>query len=288
MSPSKVPKLLFSDDIQDPSKYWKSTICFRKFRKKLSELSKMHWTSLMGANYISEANSAIGVKDKLALTIATLPFQGRMLALDKDEMSEWLKEYENSIRNSILVLRSGNIEFYLKRSILIYLLCNGYAELGDKFKLNSVGEAIGAPVIKKSTIHKQLIYIGKLLDIDFKKHISVWEKAYKQRCILAHQAGIISGADNDDILFYDENIQTDWESLLQVLDSTNQIVGIIDQKISSSKFRLLELEFELSILKKAKKLPLKENLWIYIHNELGCNNTANEYKQKIETAIYQK
>lgn len=240
----------------------------------------------MGAHYIQTKNTALAVGEKLALIDTTLPFKGHMMAIDKAEMTTWLVDYENVIRNSILVLCSGNIEHYLKRSILVFLLNEGHKAPGQEFKLNEVGQAIGAPILKKSTIPHQLKYAEALLGIDFRKHLSVWEKAYKERCTLAHQAGIISNTNNEDLQLYDEDVQTDWPSLLQVLDSTTQIVSIIDQRISTKELRLLELEFELTILKAAKKLPPKNKLWTYVHSELRCANTAVAEKRRIEARLY--
>lgn len=286
MPTSKIPILATTDDIQNPAITWRSTICFRKFRRKLAELSRMHWTSVMGGHYIAQNNAAITPSDTLAVIDTTLPFKGSMMSLNRDELSLWLINYDNVIRNSILVLCTGNLEHYLKRAILVHLLSLGHSTKPGAFKLSEVGQAIGAPVLKKSTIPAQLKYIQSLLGLDFRKHISVWEKAYKERCTLAHQAGTISSTNQEDILFYDEDVQTDWPALRQVLDSTNQIVSLIDQKISTAALRLLELEFELAILKSAKKLPSKKDLWTFVHAELRCANVDKPTKQRIETALY--
>lgn len=285
---SKISALSPADDIQDPTKSWTSTIAFRKFRLKHSELSKLNWTSMLGSHYIGTQNSAIQAGEKLTIVGQPLPFKGHMMPLTKEEMIDWLPNYEFAIRNAILLLCSGNFELYLKRSIRLHLLTQGYADPLKRFNLTSVGEAIGYPVLRKSTIHLQLKYIQTLIDADFSKHLTVWEKAYKERCNLAHQAGVISHTDDGDIEFYGENIQTDWPALRQLLDSTNQIVGIIDQKVASAKMRMLELEFELEILKKAKKLPLKADLWTYTHKSLGCDNPTRQDKERIERLLYPK
>ena len=86
--------------------------------------------------------------------------------------------------------------------------------------------------------------------------------------------------------FYGENIVTEWTSLRQLLDSTNQIVGVIDQHVSTTKYRLLELEFELSMLKAAKKLPKKADLWPYVHSEMGCALPNAFEKKRIESDLY--
>lgn len=285
---SKIPTLLPTDDIQDPGKNWTSSIAFRKFRRKHSELSKLNWTSMLGSHYIGVKNQSIQSGEKLTIVGQPLPFKGHMMPLTREEMIEWLPDYEFSIRNAILLLCSGNLELYLKRSIKFHLLAQGYALPSKRFDLTEVGHAIGAPVIKKSTINLQLKYIQTLIDVDFSKHLTVWDKAYKERCNLAHQAGVISHTDSNDIEFYGENIQTDWSALRQLLDSTNQIVGIIDQKIASHKMRVLELDFELDLLKKANKLPLKADVWAYSHKVLGCKNPTREEKERIEKALYPK
>jgi hypothetical protein len=285
---SKIPALLPSDDIQDPKKGWTSTIAFRKFRSKHNELSKLNWTSILGSHYIGKQNATINAGEKLTIVGQPLPFKGHMMPLTKEEMIDWLPSYEYSIRNAILLLCSGNLELYLKRSIRFHLITQGYEDPSKQFKLTSVGEALGAPVLRKSTIHLQLKYIETLLNVDFSKHLNVWEKAYKERCNLAHQAGVVSHADDEDIEYYGENIQTDWIALRQLLDSTNQIVGIIDQKVASVELRMLELEFELGLLKKAKKLPKKGDLWTYTHKSLGCDNPAREEKERIERILYPK
>lgn len=285
---SKIPSLTPTDDIQDPNKGWRSSIAFRKFREKHSELSKLNWTSQLGSHYIAAKNDTLHPGDKLTIIDQPLPFKGHMMPLTKDEMIAWLPNYEYAIRNAILLLCSGNLELYLKRAVRLHLLSTGYATAAKRFDLTEVGTAIGAPVLKKSTIHIQLKYIQNLLGVDFSKHLTVWERAYKERCNLAHQAGVVSHADSDDIAYYGENIQTDWPALRQLLDSTNQIVGIIDQKIANSKMRTLELELELELLKKANKLPAKSDLWTYAHKNLGCTPLAREEKVRIERGLYPK
>jgi hypothetical protein len=240
----------------------------------------------MGGHYVEQKNAAIAPTETLALIDATLPFKGRMMSLNRDELSLWLRDYDNVIRNSILVLCTGNLEHYLKRAILVHLLSSGHSAEPGAFKLSEVGQAIGAPVLKRSTIPAQLKYIESLLGLGFRKHISVWEKAYKERCTLAHQAGIISSTSQEDILLYDDDVTTDWPALRQVLDSTNQIVSIVDQRISTGPLRLLEMEFELTILKSAKKLPSKKDLWKFVHADLRCANVAKATKQRIEATLY--
>ncbi len=241
---------------------------------------------MLGSHYIAEKNAAINSGEKLTIIDQPLPFKGHMMPLTKEELSDWLPAYESSIRNAVLLLCSGNLELYLKRSVRFHLLTTGHADQVTKFKLTDVGSAIGAPILRKSTINLQLKYLQGLVGVDFLKHLTVWDKAYKERCNLAHQAGVISHADSEDIAYYGEDLETDWSALKQLLDSTNQIVGIIDQKIATPTLRLLELEFELAQLKKANKLPPKKDLWKYVHAELGCKIPKSEDKAKIESVLY--
>jgi hypothetical protein len=286
MSKSKIPTLAATDDIQDPSRHWKSTISFRRFRKKHNELSKINWTSMLGSHLISQKNAEIGAGEKLTYSLASLPFKPHALPATKEDLVAWLPEYESLIRSHVLLACSGNLELYLKRSIRFYLAANGYASSKDRFSLTSVGQATGRPVLQASTIHVQLRYVQDLLGMEFKNHLLVWEKAYKERCNFAHQAGVVTHLDKEDIQFYGANLVTDWPALLQLLDSTNQICGVIDQKVSSAKARLLELEFELSMLKAAKKLPKKDKLWHFVHSELGSDMPTKAEKLRIESELY--
>lgn len=286
MSRSKIPILTSAEDIQDSKKQWLSTLSFRRFRKKHNELSRLNWTSQLGAHFISNENKAIEFDQKLTFTTTGIPFKPSALPLTKEEMNEWIPLYENAIRNSVLLMSSGNLELYLKRATRFYLVSVGHASKKDPFALTSVGEAIGRPVLKGSTIHIQLKYLQELLGIEFNKHLTVWEKAYKERCNLAHQAGVVTHLDKEDIKFYGENIATDWPSLLQLLDSTNQICAVIDQKIASAPLRLVELEFELSMLKAAKKLPSRDAVWTFVHSTLGCRQPSKADKSRIECALY--
>jgi hypothetical protein len=286
MAASKIPLLSASDDIQNPTLSWRSTIAFRRFRRRLSELSRLQWTSVLGAHYVRRENARISGSEKLTFVDTTLGFAGNMLPLTRDEMDVWLGQYENEVRNAALVLCSGALEAYLKRAGLLHLLASGYASPTERFKLSEVGHALGAPVVKRSTVPGQLKYVQGLLGVNFNKHLAVWDKAYKERCTLAHQAGVISDTNQEDILSYDENIQTSWPALRQTLNSTNQIAAIIDQKIGTAPLLLLELEFELAILKKAGKLPARKDLWTFVHQELRCFGTPKPTKRRIEADLY--
>ena len=148
MPKSKIPILTRADDIQDPKKSWHSSISFRRFRKKHNELSRLYWTSALGAHFIEIENTKIDAGQKLTIEAQPLPFKGHTMPLTKDEMINWLPEYQDSVRNAVLLMCSGNLELYMKRVTRFHLATSGYASPGDRFALTSVGQAAGAPVLK--------------------------------------------------------------------------------------------------------------------------------------------
>jgi hypothetical protein len=125
-----------------------------------------------------------------AVTEIGASFKRNLLPERIDDFINKSDERAGLNRLHLLVICSANLESYLQDAITLYVGGLGYAK-GPR-KLNDVGEAIAAPVIKSSTVPSMMKYIQELLCLTFGQHLTRWQKGYKLRCGAAHNGGIVT------------------------------------------------------------------------------------------------
>lgn len=255
---------------------WKSTLSFRRFRRKLNELSMVHWTNQIGADSISKL---IDGKDDSAYTVDEIgcSFDRRMFPRSVSETHHWLPVYMERTRLHLLVLTAANLESFLQEVTFVHLAALGYVKRPDTLtqplKLNAVGEAIGKPILGRASLPEPLRYAEQLFGIDYGAHRDTWTKAYKLRCIAAHTGGMVYSKHLVDIpdleLNVFEMIGLDWDELLEAMRSADNIASQTDRFISSNDSRQIEAEQTIRLMKAKGELPKKHKLWQAMHDLHG-------------------
>lgn len=270
----------------------KRTLAFRRFRRKLHELSTIYWTSQVGSDGIlkllsDRADEAFTV-DEIGCT-----FELKMYPRKVAETREWLPVFMERTRLHILVLTAASLESYLHEAIFIHLAATGYVVRPtaptEALKLNAVGEAIGKPILGRSSLPEPLKYAEQLLTVSFGTHRETWVHAYKIRCIAAHTGGMVNSRHLRDIpnLDYDEfdMIGLEWDELRLAMNAADQIATIIDERISSPEVCLIEAEQLMRIMKAKETLPARQDLWQFMHDKHKIL-LKRAYKNDLERMFY--
>lgn len=271
---------------------WKTTLSFRRFRRKLNELSMVHWTNQIGADSIVQL---VDGKPESAYAVDEIgcAFDRRMFPRSVSETRDWLPVYIERTRLHLLVLTAASLEAYLHEATFVHLAAAGYVKrpttLVEPLKLNDLGEALGKPILGKASLPEPLKYAEQLFALDYGDHRAVWTKAYKLRCVAAHTGGMVSSKHLKDIPDLDldeyDMIGLEWNELREAMKAADHIASQTDYAIASDESRLIEAEQTMRIMKAKGELPKKRKLWQTMHDKFAVQvNKAG--KQWLEELFY--
>lgn len=261
-------------------KSWQATYCFRTFRNKTHDLSKVYWIQQLGADYLAQALPQLAPD---AYTAKELPcsFQFKMYPATVYETLDWLPTYMSRNRLHLLVVYTAFLESYLKEMCLLHLASQGYmensTELDKPIKLNPVGKALGAPILRSSTVPDMLRYVESLLKIDLGSHASKWIHIYHLRCEVAHNGGLASADLSRKLSGFPlahgtqqhEMLGLSWDELRGFMRSGDEMAATIDTRISSYAFTLAEVDQALRQMWASGHKPPRQRLWNALFAQYG-------------------
>ena len=277
-------------------KIWSATLAFRKFRDKTHELSKIHWVQQLGVDCLTEV---LDQKDNKGYTVKELPssFEFRMYPAQVGETLAWLPTYMDRNRLYLLVIYTAFLESYLKEITFFHLATQGYISNPDAsnevLMLNPVGKSLGNPILDRSTVPAMLRYASNLFNIDFGKNAEDWVRLYQLRCEVAHNGGVatpdffkrISGMNLKTNPKEYEMLGLTWDELRASMKAADEIAATIDSKIACYSIQLFETEQVLRELNILKRLPKRNILWQFIHEEYGLQVKRKD-KLTLERKFY--
>lgn len=274
------------------NKSWQTTLAFRRFREKLHELSRIYWTHIMGAESILNHARSADPNDYIVDSIGC-SFDMKMHPKKVSETFDWIPQYLDRIRLHILIITAASLEAYLKDITFNYIASSGYVKRPksstELLKLNEIGEAMGSPILSKSSIPEPLKFAEKLFDVSFANRKTIWNKSYKLRCVVAHNGGMVMPKTLRQIPDLSipefEMIGIDWNELRKSMNAADEIVAIIDSTVSSYKIQVIETEQILRILKNRNQLPLRKKVWSFMHDEFSLR-VKNKDKERLELMMY--
>ncbi len=278
------------------NKIWRSTLSFRKFREKTHELSKTYWLQQLGADALLQS---LVNKPSSGYTVKELPgsFEFRMYPATVSETMDWIPTYMNRNRLHLLVVYTAFLESYLKSIAFFYVASLGYIinkdSMNETIKLDPIGKAMGSPIIERSTIPDMLKYASNLFGVDFGKNAADWIKIYQLRCEVAHNGGVATPdffkkmggmkMHLDPKEF--EMLGLTWEELRMYMKAGDDIAATIDLKISAYTIEVLEVEQVMRELYTLGKLPARNSLWQYLHDNYGLKMRGKD-KLEVERRFY--
>lgn len=250
----------------------------------------------MGADCLKQLLKTKSPKD-FSVKELNCSFEYRMYPATVEDTLSWLPTYMDRNRLYLLVVYTAFLESYLKEITFFYIASQGYLSNPDStsevLKLNSVGKALGAPILEKSTVPNLIKYASNLFDIDFGKNAEDWIKLYQLRCEVAHNGGYatpnllkqISGMKLKLNPKEYEMLGLTWDELRSSMKSADDIAALIDSKIACYSIQLLETEQVLRELKLLKRLPKQQELWSHIHDNYGLR-VKRPHKIRLERMFY--
>lgn len=276
---------------------WNTTLSFRRFRLKTHELSKVYWTQQMSADSLLNQLKGKNPKD-ISSQIIDCSFDSKMYSQEVQDTISWIPKYMERNRLHLLAIYTAFLETYLKEITFYHCASLGYIananEKKDPLKLNTVGTAITAPIIKSSTVPEMIKYAGEYYGVDFGINATAWVKIYKVRCAAVHNGGIATPgflkAINGHPLSLNpktyENIGLTWDELRTFMRYADEISATIDYKVSNYNIKLIEIEEVLRELKSKKTLPAKSKLWEHLSNEYSFIGVKRENKVQLVKKFY--
>lgn len=267
---------------------WTSSVTFRRFRNRHTELGKVHWTHQLGADLITSQLKSETDDSKMAAATLPASFKSNMLPLSVREMRTWMDDYVARSRLHLLLVCAANLEYYLHEVTVLHLLSMGYRKKDGT--LSAVGDALGKPIIGRASLPEPLKYAEEFFGVSYGTHRTTWDRSYKLRCAVAHSGGAVSlrtirelpdlKVDLHDIL------GMSWNDLRESLNAADQIATVTDQKVSTPALRTEEAHFELRLMKKSGTLPPRAKVWEHLSNAFSIRRISRPDKALIEKDIY--
>jgi hypothetical protein len=243
-------------------RHWNSTYAFRTFRAKHTSLSQLYWMSQLGAEAVARA-SAGQPPDGFVADAVGASFPRNMFPETCAEFLDRLEERAGVGRLHLLVIASANLESYLQDAARLYAGALGHG--GRAFRLDAVGEALAAPVLRSSAMPEMLKYLERLLGLSFGAHLERWREGYKLRCAAAHTGGVVTTRTRRELpqlkLVVGERITLRWEELKGLLGAADDMATSIDRTIATPALRALEARWILEELKDDGALPPRARVW---------------------------
>jgi hypothetical protein len=257
---------------------WFTTLSFREFRIKTHQLSEVYWTQQMAVDCLKE-NLLTKNPDDVSSQVINCSFESKMFGQTVQETIDWLPKFMERNRLHLLVIYTAFLETYLKEITFYHCASQGNianrTETSSPIKLNAVGTALTAPILKSSTVPDMIKFASEYYDIDFGVNAVEWIKIYKIRCAAAHNGGIatpnflkaISGQPLALRPNVYENIGLTWDELRTFMRYADEIAAMIDIKVSNYDVKKAEVEEVFRELKSTSSLPKQSKLWEFLHDE---------------------
>lgn len=243
-------------------------ISFLRFRAKHIELSKTYWRCVLGSEAVDKLLSA--AKDQeLTVNVLDLPTRQIQYGFTVRETRENSSEYLDRIRLHLLAICCANLESFFKDITLVFLLSQGHKT--STGRLSAIGVAMGSPILARASLPEPMKYAKELFGVVYGEHFLRLRKAYKYRCALVHNGGIVAPRTISELSLSPSRLHSrlgySWAELKAALESAYEVALITDQKIGNYKLWLEEVYLELTYLKETKTLPKKAEVWAYFHDQ---------------------
>lgn len=162
------------------------------------------------------------------------------------ELDHWFDSYLSRVRLHLLIIASASLESYLTDIAFYFIAQQGYLQKSnsstDLLELNAVGRALGAPIMQRASIPEPLKYAEKSFDVELGEYRKIWNKAYHLRCVTAHNGGMVMPAALKripDLSIPEFDLMgINWSELRKCMNAADQIVTIIDRKVSNYLVRV--------------------------------------------------
>jgi hypothetical protein len=265
-----------------------STISFRRFRSKNSELSRLYWFHSLNSEMGLDKAKSLNQSQAIATQVTT-GFTAKMFTLTTTEYVAISDEMHNRMRLQLLLVCSANLESYLNDIAFAYIASQGH--VASPTKLNEIGEALGRPILEVASVPKPLAYAEKLFDVDLGALRTQWNNLYKLRCVVAHSGGVMTARSKRELSQIatpplNAHLGLTWAELAKALDSAYQIVTKIDKKVRTQEVKAAELQRELFLLKEVNGLPPEKKINTFLFNQYGIKSARKKFGNVLLESAY--
>lgn len=256
-----------------------STISFRRFRSKNSELSRLYWFHSLNSEIGLDKAQTLNQSQAIAPQVAA-GLTAKMFTMTTAEYVAISEEMHNRMRLQLLLICSANLESYLNDIAFAYIASLGHA--ASPTKLNEIGEALGRPILEVASVPRPLAYAEKLFDVDLGALRTQWSHLYKLRCVVAHSGGVMTARSKRDLSQIptpplNKHLGLTWAELAKALGSAYKIVTKIDKKVRTREVKAAELRRELFLLKEANDLPPEKNIDSFLFSQYGIKAARRKF-----------
>ena len=266
---------------------YESTLCFRRFRIRHTEVSRQHWSTTLAFEVVADRLNTIP-PDTFVVDALRPSFPRNMYPLKTKEMQADMTNYLARLRLHLLVMCCANLEAYLKDITFLHVAGMGHAP--DCINLDVVGMALTRPILGSSSLIEPLVYAEELFGVKFGVPLIKWRRFYRLRCTAAHNGGYVTPRTLKELpgigLPLHAQICLSYRELFEALEAADKIVETIDRKVVCQNLKRAEVARELAYLRDAKALPPRKDAMKFLHEEFGYPKINGALKEFVWKTFY--
>jgi hypothetical protein len=269
-----------------PPKIEPKSISFRRFRTKHIELSEIYWQHVIGAQTLSKQLKGAADAD-LAINVLGIATTQDQWGFTVKETQDAIANYLDRVRLHLLTICCANLESFFQDACYCYLMASGFKESPGVISIS--GKALGAPILKRSSLPEPMKYAEHLFQISYGAHAERLKRAYSYRCALVHNGGVVLPRTIKELSLNSSRLHSrlgySWSELKDALASAYEVAELTDRKLSNYVFRKEEIERELCFLRDTGTMP--KDVWKYFHDN-GFALPRKRDRDKILQAVKNK
>jgi hypothetical protein len=259
------------------------SISFKRFRAKHIELSEIYWQHVIGSQLLVKKlkGAADGDRATELLGIATTQSEWGFSVSETRTINQ---NYLDRVRLHLLAICCANLESFLQDCCVCYLLAKGFKD--SPGRLSKSGEALGAPILGRSSLPEPMKYAEHLFDVAYGAHTLKLRRAYKYRCALVHNGGVVLPRTIKELALSPQRLHSrlgfSWNELKEVFSAAYDVAELTDRKLSNAHFRNEEIERELCFLRDTDTTP--KDVWKYLYDS-GFSLPPKKDRDKLLMAV---
>ena len=266
----------------------KTSVAFRRFNRRHSNLSTHYWTHVLSAKTIEKQLKGHEPKE-WAVTALGVSMKEQEYGFNVAMTVSSMDEFMNTTRLHILAICLAQLESFIKdMAYCVARLRDPDPRIGG---LSPMAEAMAKPILGVDSLPGPLEYSESFFEVELKDEIKTLNKAYAYRCAAVHNGGYATPKAHKRLgrgdLILNQKISIKWVELKPILLATFDVANRIDLKWGSKALGAIECEVELANIKSFTKLPNRNKVWAVLA-DAGFRLPHKTEREKIAAFFYSK
>lgn len=273
--------------MENTQRHRRTTIAFRRFKKRHAELSTIYWSHFVGARLVEKHLKNVP-GDALACDVLSIPVKQEQFGFSASDALGRMPTYLDTCRLHILSICLAQLESYIKE--MAYLAAAKLDPRPQSRGLSPLAAEMASAILEVDSLARSLCFAETLFETSLSPERAKIERAYKLRCAAVHTGGYVTRRNVKDLgianLKLHERITLSWSQLKADMEAACNIADKIDRATASTQVFEIEARRELDNLRVVGALPPRVSVWSHLANA-GFHLPSKRVRVEIEKSVYE-